>query len=181
MCKAWGVKTINVVRARTDTKQTDDLVKSLMDLGADHVVTEQDIADESTMEKIWSSGTPKPILAFECIGGENAANCIKHLADEATMVIYGTMTKEPVPIPAGPTIFKQLRFKGFWLAKVFTSNPEEYQKMSQELVSMFKSGQLKAPKVVAVPMENYQEAFTKSTKGFTSGKVILTNPKIVPQ
>lgn len=181
MCKAWGFKTINVVRARSDPDQMNDLVKSMTDLGADHVVTEQDIADESFMESIWSSGTPKPVLAFECIGGENAANCIKHLADEATMVIYGTMTKEPVAVPAGPTIFKQLKFKGFWLAKVYRGNPEEYQRMSAELVSMFKSGQLKAPKVVAVPMENYQEAFTKSTKGFTSGKVILTNQKIVPK
>uniref|UniRef100_A0A3G5ARC9 Enoyl-[acyl-carrier-protein] reductase, mitochondrial n=1 Tax=Tetranychus truncatus TaxID=93132 RepID=A0A3G5ARC9_9ACAR len=174
LCKAWGYKTINVVRARPNPDDMAKLVSKLTEYGADHVVTEEDIANDEAMNEIWSSGTPKPILAFECIGGENANNCIRHLADEATMVIYGTMTKKPIAVPAGPTIFKQLRFVGFWLAKVYRGNPEEYHRMSNELVSMFKSGQLKAPKVVPVKMEDYLEAFEKSTNGFSEGKVLLT-------
>ena len=39
----------------------------------------------------------------------------KCLDDGATFVSYGSMSKQPLSIPSGLLIFRDLRFRGFWL------------------------------------------------------------------
>ncbi|XP_015784449.1 enoyl-[acyl-carrier-protein] reductase, mitochondrial [Tetranychus urticae] len=176
LCKIWGYKTINVVRARPDPKETEKLFNSLKDLGADHVVTEDDLRNREVMDKIWSSGTPKPILALNCISGENATNCFRYLGDNGVMVTYGAMSKKPLTLPAGPFIFKHLISTGFWVTKWKKEHAgkPEYTEMTQNLVNLFKEGKLQAPKVIPFKFEDYKEAIRKATAPYVEGKVILT-------
>jgi trans-2-enoyl-CoA reductase len=56
-------------------------------------------------------------LALNAVGGDNALRMAKTLAPEATVVTYGAMSLQPICIPNGMLIFKNLRFTGFWVNK----------------------------------------------------------------
>ena len=95
------------------------------------------------MNEIWSKGISKPKLAFDCIGGKNATDCISNLDENGVMVTYGGMSKQPLTIPIGAFIFKDLKFFSFWLTRWRNnkSNVNESLNMLQELSSLFKMKQ----------------------------------------
>jgi mitochondrial enoyl-[acyl-carrier protein] reductase / trans-2-enoyl-CoA reductase len=45
------------------------------------------------------------------------------MRNDATMVTYGGMSREPVTIPTSLFIFKNLKLNGFWLNKWFLDRP----------------------------------------------------------
>ena len=56
-------------------------------------------------------------LALNAVGGDNALRVAKTLASDGTMVTYGAMSLQPLCVPNGMFIFKNLRFTGFWVNK----------------------------------------------------------------
>ena len=66
LARHMKIKTINIVR---DRENMDDLKKVLNDLGATHVITDSFI--KSTDMKEFMKDKPSPILAFNCVGGQN--------------------------------------------------------------------------------------------------------------
>ncbi|XP_053209409.1 enoyl-[acyl-carrier-protein] reductase, mitochondrial-like [Panonychus citri] len=176
MCKAMGVKTINVIRARPNPDDMTKLVNSLTELGGNHIITEEDLRNREVMDSIWTKGTPKPILTLNCINGDNATNCVRHMAQDGIMVTYGGMSKKPLIIPTGPIIFNHLQFVGFWVTrwKKDHAGKPEYYEMMNNLTNLFKEGKLKAPKVIPFKFDDYKNALEKATAPFIEGKVILT-------
>jgi trans-2-enoyl-CoA reductase len=101
--KALGIKTINLVR-RTD------VIDDLRQLGGNIVMTEADYIPDGTLS-----------LALNAVGGPSATILSKALAPGGTMVTYGAMSKEPIPLSNAALIYKELTFKGFlrsrWIEK----------------------------------------------------------------
>lgn len=107
ICKAWGVKNINIVRNRPEINELKNYLESL---GATYVLTEEelritDIFKENKIER--------PALALNCIGGKSALDMLRHLEHAGVMVTYGAMSREPINIPNSLLIFKNLSFFGF--------------------------------------------------------------------
>lgn len=98
IARSKGVKTINIVRDRSDWLDT---VSYLEGLGADLVAT-----PETVREAAKSAGLPPPVLGLNCVGGEVATTMLKMLAKSGTLVTYGAMAKLPVSVPAPLLIFK---------------------------------------------------------------------------
>ncbi|KAI8817843.1 uncharacterized protein EV422DRAFT_603614 [Fimicolochytrium jonesii] len=125
LAKAWGFKTVNVVR---DRPNIDDLRAHLTSLGADLVITEQDLRMPETAAKIkalappasdgdYNNGGGSVKLAFNCVGGHSATNLVRLLGHDAHLVTYGAMSRTLLTFPTSPFIFKNLSCHGFWMAR----------------------------------------------------------------
>ncbi|NXA18259.1 MECR protein, partial [Ibidorhyncha struthersii] len=171
IAKAFGVKTINVVRDRPDLPE---LVERLMALGADHVITEE-MLRKPEMKDIFKS-IPKPRLALNCVGGKSTTEMLRHLQPKGTMVTYGGMAKQPVMVPVSAFIFRDVRLRGFWMTQWRKDHAQERESlagMMDALCQLIRRGQLAAPACTQVPLQDYKAALEASMKPFTSSKQIL--------
>ncbi|KAK0420814.1 hypothetical protein QR680_014905 [Steinernema hermaphroditum] len=138
LCRMWKVKTINVVRARPDLSLLETDLKGL---GADYVVTEEQLLKEFR-------GKFKNIkLALNCVGGRSGLLLSSLLVAKGCIVTYGAMSKQPLQLPAGPLIFKDIRAVGFWMSPWYLvpENTPKRKEMHQELSEMHKRGEMKCP------------------------------------
>lgn len=155
-----GVKTLNLVRR-------PELIPELTALGADLVVLE-----DTDLRKENPFGDRPPRLALNAVGGPSALNLASALAPGGTHVTYGAMSRQPVKIPNGLLIFKDLNFRGFWLRRWFTDTPAPKQAdVFSELASLVADGSLRVPIARTYPIAEILSALSSNAD---SGKTILT-------
>src|SRR5207248_650975 len=102
-----GFKTVNVVRRA-------ELVDELRGEGGDVVLVD----DQNLREEVKTATGDAPIrLGLNSVGGESALHLANCLAFGGTLVSFGAMSLQPLKIPTGLFIFKDLRFRGIWINK----------------------------------------------------------------
>ncbi|XP_074236513.1 enoyl-[acyl-carrier-protein] reductase, mitochondrial isoform X4 [Saimiri boliviensis] len=167
---ALDLRTINVVRDRPDIQKLTDRLKSL---GAEHVITEEELR-RPEMKNLFKD-MPQPRLALNCVGGKSSTELLRHLARGGTMVTYGGMAKQPVIASVSLLIFKDLKLRGFWLSQWKKDHsPDQFKELILTLCDLIRQGQLTAPACSQVPLQDYQRALEASMKPFVSSKQILT-------
>ncbi|XP_006895050.1 PREDICTED: trans-2-enoyl-CoA reductase, mitochondrial [Elephantulus edwardii] len=167
---ALGLRTINVVRDRPDIQK---LTERLKNLGAEHVITEEELR-KPEMKNIFKT-IPQPRLALNCVGGKSSTELLRQLAPGGTLVTYGGMAKQPVTASVSLLIFKDVRLRGFWLSQWKKDHSaEQFKELILTLCSFIQRGQLTAPTCSEVPLQDYQRALEASMKPFVSSKQILT-------
>ncbi|KAI1392082.1 NAD(P)-binding protein [Hypoxylon trugodes] len=144
--RLWGYRSINVIRARESAEETQALVDELKELGATHVVTEEEFQAREFRERLaeWTRGNREGVrLGLNCVGGKSAQGIAKTLGSGGTMVTYGGMARQPVALPTGLLIFKDLRFVGFWLSRWADRDPAEKERTVNEILGLVREGKLK--------------------------------------
>nr|POF04140.1 putative trans-2-enoyl-coa reductase, mitochondrial [Quercus suber] len=178
--KLWGYKSINVIRKR-DTG-VEELKAELRSLGADVVVTDEELEQRSFRDQVKevTNGGREPIrLGLNCVGGSIVNAMAKHLAPNSHMVTYGAMSKQPVSLPTGLLIFKNIAFDGFWVSKWSNENPQDKEKCVQEVLDLTREGKFKDTPMQPVTwdydtkQEELVEAVQGTLEGFRSGKGIF--------
>ena len=81
---------VNVVRKRSDPVKQTELNNYLSGLGAEHIVTEEELR-KSSMNDLWLKLGSKPKLALNCVGGKATADMMRHLDNGSVVVTYGGM------------------------------------------------------------------------------------------
>jgi mitochondrial enoyl-[acyl-carrier protein] reductase / trans-2-enoyl-CoA reductase len=159
-----GFKTINVVRRA-------ELIDELRALGGDIVL----VHGETLRDEVKEATSGAPIrLGLNAVGGESALRLANTLAPESTLVTYGAMSLQPLKIPNGLLIFKDLRFRGIWINKWYDqATMEERMDAFRSLFEMAKRGLLKAKVEKAYPLSEVKTAVTHAAQGKRSGKIIL--------
>lgn len=170
--KRWNLVTVNVIRKRENKQELDDLIKELKDLGANYVITEEQLEDKEFMSSLFKE-IPKPRLGLNCVGGTNALNLIRHLDKNGYLVTYGAMAKRPIIVGAAPLIFKNIKIVGYWMTNWYKENArtDEHKKMLDTVVSGYLDGSLKATKPLKYKLEQYKEAIDVSMNSNVKGKV----------
>ncbi len=107
IARSLGYRSVNVVRR-------PELIEELRAEGGDVVLLDDDNLREAVAEQTQGAEIR---LALNAVGGESALRISKTLAPEGVVVTYGAMSLEPLTIPNGMLIFKNLRFTGFWVNK----------------------------------------------------------------
>lgn len=162
LSKLWGLKTINVIR---DRPNKDEVVKELKDFGADIVLTEEEVAKVEVMKPL-TKNIGKPKLFLNCVGGKNAINCQKTLADGGYSVTYGAMSRQPFSLSATSLIFKDHRYVGFWVSRWYKDRQahrrEEIKAMLDEVVDLFAKGTLQSKTTKMIEFEERDIAFAGS-------------------
>ncbi|KAI9860260.1 MAG: mitochondrial 2-enoyl thioester reductase [Vezdaea acicularis] len=177
--KLWGLRSINVIRGRPNIQQVREELKGL---GADIVVTEEEIMDRGFSEKIksWTDGGREPVrLGLNCVGGKPATALARSLSPEAHLVTYGAMSKQPLMLPTGLLIFKDLHFDGFWVSKWNDNHPEERERMVLEILGLIREGKLKGSPVREVnwgwdtKRDDLVSEIQSTLEGFRDGKGVF--------
>jgi mitochondrial enoyl-[acyl-carrier protein] reductase / trans-2-enoyl-CoA reductase len=159
-----GFKIINVVRR-------SELIEELRNQGGDVVLVDgENLRHEA---KAASNGSPIR-LALNAVGGESALHLANALAPSATMVTYGAMSLQPLKIPNGLLIFKDLRFRGIWINKWYdNASPDERLAAFRPLFDMAQRGILKTKVEKIYSFRDVKTAVAHATQGKRSGKIIL--------
>src|SRR5205809_1395616 len=159
-----GYKTVNIVRRA-------ELIEELRAEGGDIVVVDgENLRDEV---KTTTSGA-QIRLGLNAVGGDSALRLANCLTPGSTMVTYGAMSLQPLKIPNGLLIFKDLRFRGIWINKWYdNATKEERMEAFEPLFGMAKRGLLKTKVEKAYPLSEAKAAVTHAAQGKRSGKIIF--------
>jgi trans-2-enoyl-CoA reductase len=157
-------RTVNVVRRA-------ELVEELRTLGGDVVVVD----GENLRDEVAAATQRAPIgLALNAVGGENGLRVAKCLASDGTMVTYGAMSLQPLCIPNGMLIFKNLRFTGFWVNKWYdAATPAQRAETFAPLFDMAKRGLLRTRVEKAYSLTEAKAAIAHASRNQRSGKIVF--------
>jgi trans-2-enoyl-CoA reductase len=159
-----GYKTANVARRA-------ELIDELRAGGGDVVLVD----GENLRDEVKNATSGAPIrLGLNAVGGESALRLANCLAPGSTMVTFGAMSLQPLKIPNGLLIFKDLRFRGIWINKWYdnATMPERMEAFRQ-LFEMAKRGLLKAKVEKSYPLREVKAAVAHAAQGKRSGKIIF--------
>jgi mitochondrial enoyl-[acyl-carrier protein] reductase / trans-2-enoyl-CoA reductase len=159
-----GYKTVSVVRRR-------EPIDELRAAGGDVVLVD----GENLREEVKNATGGAPIrLGLNAVGGESALRLANCLAPGSTMVTFGAMSLQPLKIPNGLLIFKDLRFRGIWINKWYdNATPGQRMEAFRPLFEMAKRGLLQTKVEKAYPLREVKAAVTHAAQGKRSGKIIL--------
>jgi trans-2-enoyl-CoA reductase len=164
IARELGFKTVNVVRRA-------EVVEELRSLGGDVVLVD----GENLRDEVATATGNAPIqLALNAVGGENALRVAKCLAADGTMVTYGAMSLQPLCVPNGMFIFKNLRFTGFWVNKWYdAATPEQRAETFGPLFDMAKRGLLRTKVEATYSLGEAQAAIAHASQSRRGGKIVF--------
>ena len=164
IARELGYKTVNVVRR-------SELVDELRAEGGDIVLVDSQNLRREVQDAI---GGPSIRLGLNAVGGESALRLANCLAPGSTLVTYGAMSLQPLKIPNGLLIFKDLRFRGIWINKWYdNATPAQRKEAFQRLFEMAKRGLLQTKVEKAYPLSEAKTAVAHAARGRRSGKIIF--------
>jgi NADPH:quinone reductase-like Zn-dependent oxidoreductase len=105
MGKHDGFKTINVVRRH-------EAMEELKQLGGDVVLCSEDGPIDKQVKSVAARGVP---YALDPVGGETGTQLLRSLATRGRLVIFGSLSEEPIRIDPRRLIGGQQTIEGFWL------------------------------------------------------------------
>ncbi|HMJ04723.1 MAG TPA: zinc-binding dehydrogenase, partial [Chthoniobacterales bacterium] len=112
---------------------------------------------------------------LNAVGGESAVRMAKTLASEATVVTYGAMSKQPLTIPNGMLIFKNLKFTGFWVNKWYdAATPAARAETFAPLFEMARRGLLQSKVAAAYSLGEATAAVRHAMQNQRGGKILFT-------
>ena len=164
IARKCGYRTVNVVRRA-------ELIEELKAEGGDVVLVD----GENLRDEVAAATERAPIrLALNAVGGENALRVAKTLASNGTMVTYGAMSLQPLCIPNGMLIFKNLRFTGFWVNKWHdAATPQQRAETFGPLFEMAQRGLLRAKVEKTYPLTEAKAALEHAAQNKRSGKILF--------
>jgi mitochondrial enoyl-[acyl-carrier protein] reductase / trans-2-enoyl-CoA reductase len=164
IARELGYKTVNVVRR-------SELIGELRAEGGDVVMVDSENLRHEVEDAI---GGPPICLGLNAVGGESALRLSNCLAPGSTLVTYGAMSLQPLKIPNGLLIFKDLRFRGIWINKWYdNATPAQRMEAFQRLFEMAKRGLLQTKVEKAYPLSEAKTAVAHAARGQRSGKIIF--------
>ena len=172
IARATKLRTINLVRR-------PELISELQAAGGDVVLLD---GDETKDQIAAAVGDAKVRLALNCVGGDSALRLANALAPGGTLVTYGAMSRQPLRIPNGLLIFKDLRWRGFWISQWYREASHAAEAaMFAELFDLAKRGVLHSPVERIYPLGEAAAAIQHAAKSQRTGKILFGAPEIVAQ
>jgi len=108
LAKNDGIRTINVVRRR-------EAIDQLNELGPDAVISSSDGPIPDQVRRV--TGSDGVRYALDPVGGETGMGVFQSLADEGKMLVYGTLSQQPILIDPRLMIAGHRVVEGFWLGQ----------------------------------------------------------------
>jgi trans-2-enoyl-CoA reductase len=159
-----GYKTLNVMRRA-------ELIDELRAEGGDIVLVDGDNLRDEVKS---ATGGASIRLGLNSVGGDSALRLANCLAPGGTLVSFGAMSLQPLKIPTGLLIFKDLRFRGIWINKWYdNATPSERMATFQPLFEMARRGLLKTKIEKAYPLSDIKAAVENAAQGKRGGKIIF--------
>ena len=157
-------KTVNVVRRA-------ELIDELRGEGGDVVLVD----NEKLRDEVKDATSGAAIrLGLNSVGGDSALRLANCLAFGGTLVSFGAMSLQPLKIPTGLFIFKDLRFRGIWINKWYDkATMQERMEAFKPLFEMAKRGLLKTKVEKAYAIDEAKAAVAHASQSKRGGKIIF--------
>jgi NADPH2:quinone reductase len=165
LSKVDGFRTVNLVRRR---EQGDELRR----LGADEIIC---TSEESIAERVKAiTAGAGARYALDCVGGDTGAGIARALGEEGHMLIYGTLSNEPIAVDPRIMITTGARIEGFWLGKwARAQGPLKMLKVFGQINRLMKEGVLTSDIGATFPLDEVQSAVKQAEQVARGGKVLL--------
>ncbi|MDR7134752.1 NADPH:quinone reductase-like Zn-dependent oxidoreductase [Lysobacter niastensis] len=164
LAKARGLRTVNVVRRESARAPVEAL-------GGDVVLLDGDDLAARVRE---ATGGARIALAVDAVGGMATEHLAQALTPGGTVVNYGAMGGEACALSPASLIFRDIRLRGFWLARWFReANAEARGRLFAELVSLIASGRLRAHVQATYGIDEIRQAVAAAASGERSGKILV--------
>lgn len=164
LARDLGIRTVSFVRRA-------EAAAALQQLGADHVVTDDDAGLAAAKETL---GGATAALAFNAVGGDSALRLMKLLREGGTHITYGAMGRKPVSISNSLLIFRDLRIRGLWVTRwVENAPPAEVAAVYQDLAGRVAAGRLVQPVDATFPLAAFRDALVRLEAPDRAGKVLF--------
>jgi NADPH:quinone reductase-like Zn-dependent oxidoreductase len=163
--KAAGFRTINVVRRK-------ELAGELRALGADEVISSAEDNVAGCVSEI-TGGAMVP-YALDCIGGPGVVNLVNSLAPQGRLLIYGTLSGEPIPLDPRCLISGQKTIEGFWLSEwVQQQGIFRMLGLFRQIIAQLRAGVLTTPVAATYSMNQISQAIEHVERSARGGKILL--------
>lgn len=165
LAKVDGFRTINLVRRR---EQGEELRK----LGADAVIC---TSEESIEERAKTITDGKGVFhAIDCVGGATGTAMARALGERGHMLVYGTLSNEPISLDPRFMITTGAKVEGFWLgAWMRAQRPLKLLGLFREINRLMKDGVLTAEIGGTFSLDQVQDAVKQAEQVGRHGKVLL--------
>lgn len=164
LARARGLRTVNVVRRESARASVEAL-------GADAVLLDGEDLAARVRE---ATGGARIALAVDAVGGMATEHLAQALAPGGTVVNYGAMGGEACALSPASLIFRDIRLRGFWLARWFReAHADARRRLFAELVSLIASDRLRAQVQSTYGIDEIRQAVTAAASGERSGKILV--------
>src|SRR5687767_4937113 len=165
LARMTGFRTINVVRSR-------ERIDELMALGADEVVCTEDGDVTTRIRTI--VGTEPVTKAIDAVGGEVGAGVLRALAPGGTMILFGALSRKPLPVDGTSLIYSAASIQGFWLNRWRRDAPiEQRQRVIRNVVGAMAAGSIVPPVEEEYALADFAAAITHAGRSGRRGKILL--------
>ena len=163
--KHRGFHTINLVRR---PEQADEL----RTLGADEAIaTNQENAAEKLATLTKGQGVP---FALDAVGGAMGRLAVESLGTGGRLLVYGTLSDEPIPIEPRTLIGGQKSVAGFWLSLwADAQRPLAMLSLFREIFALMRAGVFVTDIAAKCPLDDIQSAVREAERAGRAGKVLL--------
>lgn len=160
-----GFRTINVVRRH-------EVAEDLRLAGADAVIsTADENLEERVRELTQGEGVP---FAIDAVGGAVGSAVVRSLANNGRMLIYGTLSAEPITVDPRVLMTGGRSIEGFWLSNwVARQSGLMMLRVFREIGGLMKQGVLTSKVLASFPLEEFQSAVRAVSEPGQHGKVLL--------
>ncbi len=160
-----GFKTINVVR-RTEAKE------ELIRLGGDAVISSSEGPIDEQVKQV--TGGDGVRYALDPIGGETGTAVFRSLASGGRLVVYGTLSGDPIQLDPRHLISGRKIVQGFWLGHWMRdrSIPSSLL-LFREIAALIRQGVLSSEIGSSFGLAEVQEASHRAEAVARGGKVLL--------
>ena len=162
-----GIRTINVVRRR-------EAVAELERLGADAVVVSSEGPIDEQVRKIVGPEGVK--YAIDPVVGEIGTQMYQALGEEGRMLVYGSLTGEPIRVGADPCyiLAGHRILEVFWVAYWFNRLEETArEQLVQDIAALMREGLLVTAVGRTYALDEIGPAVTQAEATGRQGKVLL--------
>lgn len=163
--KSTGFRTINVVRRR-------EQIAELQQLGADAVLVESDgDLSEQVLKQTRGTGVR---YAIDPVGGATASAVVKCLGPGGRLLLYGTLSPDPVSFSPRSLMSAGATVEGFWLGNwMARQNIVGKLRLMKTLSKLILSGELSSQIDQSFPLSQVADAVRAAEQTGRSGKILL--------
>ncbi len=160
-----GFKTLNVVRRR-------EAVDELKELGGDAVISSADGPIDEQVRRI--TGSDGVRYAIDPVGGETGTQVFRSLGSGGRVLLYGTLSAEPIQVDPRLVISGPRSVEGFWLGHwmLGRSIPQALY-LFREIAALIRKGVLRSEIGQVYPLDEIKTAAKHADSVARQGKVLL--------
>jgi NADPH2:quinone reductase len=163
--KHLGFRTINIVRRK-------ELTQELKQLGADEVLSSSDDNIPAEVQRI-TGGALVP-HALDCIGGRVVVDVVQSLSPRGRLLVYGTLSGEPIPLDPRDLIGGQRAIEGFWLSEwVKAQGIFRMLGLFSQITTLMRAGVLTSPVAATYSFDQLPQAIEHVERSARGGKILL--------